>query len=38
LQGLSVPAAAVRMNKSPSAVASLLYRGMKSLREMMNEG
>jgi RNA polymerase sigma-70 factor (ECF subfamily) len=38
LQGLSVPAAAERMGKSPSAVASLLYRGMKSLREMMNEG
>jgi RNA polymerase sigma-70 factor (ECF subfamily) len=38
LQGLSVPAAAARMNKSPSAVASLLYRGMKSLRAMMNEG
>jgi RNA polymerase sigma-70 factor (ECF subfamily) len=38
LQGLSVPAAAAWKNKSPSAVASLLYRGMKSLREMMNEG
>jgi RNA polymerase sigma-70 factor (ECF subfamily) len=38
LQGLSVPAAAEHMGKSPSAVASLLYRGMKSLREMMNEG
>jgi RNA polymerase sigma-70 factor, ECF subfamily len=38
LQGLSVPAAAESMGKSPSAVASLLYRGMKSLREMMNEG
>jgi RNA polymerase sigma-70 factor (ECF subfamily) len=38
LQGLSVPAAAARMGKTPSAVASLLYRGMKSLREMMEEG
>ena len=38
LQGLSVPATASDMGKSPSAVASLLYRGMKSLREMMNEG
>jgi RNA polymerase sigma-70 factor (ECF subfamily) len=38
LQGLSVPAAAQRMGKSPGAVASLLYRGMKSLRETMNEG
>jgi RNA polymerase sigma-70 factor (ECF subfamily) len=38
LQGLSVPAVAQRMGKTPSATASLLYRGMKSLREMMNEG
>lgn len=38
LQGLTVPDAAERMGKSPSAVASLLYRGMKSLREMMEEG
>jgi len=37
LQGLSVPAAAQRMGKSPASVASLLYRGMKTLREMMNE-
>jgi RNA polymerase sigma-70 factor (ECF subfamily) len=38
LQGFSVPAAAVQMGKSPAAVASLLYRAMKSLREMMDEG
>jgi RNA polymerase sigma-70 factor (ECF subfamily) len=38
LQGLSVPAAAARMGKSPSAVASLLYRAMKALREAMGEG
>lgn len=37
LQGLSVPAAAQRMGKTPGSVASLLYRGMKALREMMNE-
>jgi RNA polymerase sigma-70 factor (ECF subfamily) len=37
LQGLSVPAASERMGKSPSAVASLLYRGMKTLREMLDE-
>jgi RNA polymerase sigma-70 factor, ECF subfamily len=37
LQGLSVPAVAARMGKSPSAVASLLYRGMKSLRNMTEE-
>ena len=37
LQGLSVPAAAQRMGKTPASVASLLYRGMKALREMMNE-
>jgi RNA polymerase sigma-70 factor (ECF subfamily) len=38
LQGLSVPAAAGQMGKSPAAVASLLYRAMKSLREMTDEG
>jgi RNA polymerase sigma-70 factor (ECF subfamily) len=38
LQGLSVPAAARQMGKSPAAVASLLYRAMKCLRQMMNEG
>jgi RNA polymerase sigma-70 factor (ECF subfamily) len=38
LQGLSVPAAAQQMGKSPAAVASLLYRAMKSLRHMMDEG
>jgi RNA polymerase sigma-70 factor (ECF subfamily) len=38
LKGLSVPAAAQIMGKSPSAVASLLYRGMKTLRETMSEG
>jgi RNA polymerase sigma-70 factor (ECF subfamily) len=38
LQGLSVPAAAEQMGKSPAAVASLLYRGMKTLRAMMDEG
>jgi RNA polymerase sigma-70 factor (ECF subfamily) len=38
LQGLSVPAAAREMGKSPAAVASLLYRAMKCLRQMMNEG
>jgi RNA polymerase sigma-70 factor (ECF subfamily) len=37
LQGLSVPAAAQRMGKTPASVASLLYRGMKTLRETMNE-
>jgi len=37
LQGLSLPAAAQRMGRTPAAVASLLYRGMKTLREMMNE-
>jgi RNA polymerase sigma-70 factor (ECF subfamily) len=37
MQGLSVPAAAALLGKSPAAVASLLYRGMKSLREMMDE-
>ena len=37
LQGLSVPAAAQRMGKTTGSVASLLYRGMKALREMMNE-
>jgi RNA polymerase sigma-70 factor (ECF subfamily) len=38
LRGLSVPAAAEVMGKSPSAVASLLYRGMKALRETLSEG
>jgi RNA polymerase sigma-70 factor (ECF subfamily) len=38
LQGLTVPAAAEQMGKSPSAVASLLYRGMKTLRALMDEG
>jgi len=38
LQGLSVPAAARQMGKSAAAVASLLYRAMKSLRQMMDEG
>jgi RNA polymerase sigma-70 factor (ECF subfamily) len=38
LQGLSVPAAARQMGKSPAAVASLLYRAMKSLRQMRDEG
>jgi RNA polymerase sigma-70 factor (ECF subfamily) len=38
LRGLSVPAAAEQMGKTPSAVASLLYRAMKALRETMNEG
>jgi RNA polymerase sigma-70 factor (ECF subfamily) len=37
LQGLSVPAAACRMGKSPGAVASLLYRAMKQLRKLMDE-
>ena len=38
LQGLSVPAAAELAWARAPAVASLLYRGMKSLRELMNEG
>jgi RNA polymerase sigma-70 factor (ECF subfamily) len=38
LQGLPVPAAAEQMGKSPAAVASLLYRGMKTLRAMLTEG
>lgn len=38
LQGLSVPAAARQMGKSPAAVASLLYRAMKTLRQMRDEG
>ena len=38
LQGLSVPAAARQMGKSPAAVASLLYLAMKSLRQMRDEG
>jgi len=37
LQGLSVPAAAQRMGRTPASVASLLYRGMKTLRETINE-
>src|SRR5271166_1734349 len=37
LQGLSVPAAAERMGRTPASVASLLYRGMKTLRERLNE-
>jgi RNA polymerase sigma-70 factor, ECF subfamily len=36
-QGLSVPVAAQRMGRTPASVASLLYRGMKTLRETMNE-
>jgi RNA polymerase sigma-70 factor (ECF subfamily) len=32
LQGLSVPDAARRLGRTPSAVASLLYRGLKTLR------
>ena len=38
LQGLSVPTVAQRMGRTPASVASLLYRGMKTLRETMNEG
>jgi RNA polymerase sigma-70 factor (ECF subfamily) len=37
LHGLSVPAAAERMGRSPASVASLLYRGMKALRERMGQ-
>ena len=37
LQGLSVPAAARQMGKTPAAVASLLYRAMKCLRKLMDE-
>jgi RNA polymerase sigma-70 factor (ECF subfamily) len=37
LQGLTVPSVAKQMGKSPAAVASLLYRGMKTLRAMMDE-
>jgi RNA polymerase sigma-70 factor (ECF subfamily) len=37
LQGLSVPEAARQMGRTPSAVASLLYRGLKSLRASLGE-
>lgn len=37
LQGLSVPEVAQQMGRTPSAVASLLYRGLKSLRASLGE-
>lgn len=37
LQGLSVPEAARHIGRTPSAVASLLYRGLKALRSSLGE-
>ena len=37
LQGLSVAEVCRRMGRNTSSVASLLYRGLKGLRERMGE-
>jgi RNA polymerase sigma-70 factor (ECF subfamily) len=37
LQGLSVPEVARQVDRTPSAVASLLYRGLKTLRGALGE-
>jgi RNA polymerase sigma-70 factor (ECF subfamily) len=37
LHGLAVPDVAERMGRSTVSVTSLLYRGMKALRDVMNE-